>query len=338
MAVVDLRSDTVTKPSAAMRQAMAEAEVGDDVYGEDPTINRLEEQVAQLLEKPSALFMPSGTMANQVAMLSHTERGDEVFIHREAHAYFYEGGAPALWAGVTLTLLEGTEGLFDSDTLAAALRPENIHHPRPRLVWLENTHNRAGGAAFGPELMGPVMDIAHRRGLVVHVDGARLFNAAVALNVPAARLVHDADSVSVCLSKGLGAPVGSLLVGPTDFIDRARRYRKWLGGGMRQAGVLAAAGLVALTQIDRLAEDHERARRLAEGLRDLGYRAWQPSVPTNMVMVDVDEDAGVLAERCRALGVLVSPMGAHRIRLVTHLDIDDCAISRALDVFHEMRE
>lgn len=331
--VVDLRSDTVTRPSSAMREAMAKAEVGDDVYGEDPTVNRLEVRVAEVLGKEAGLFVPSGTMANQVAILSHTQRGDELFIHRESHAYYYEGAAPALWAGAMITLLDGSEGLFSADDLVQAVRPANIHHPTPRLVCLENTHNRAGGAALDVTRMDPVINTAHNLGLSVHIDGARLFNAEVALNVPAERLVREADSVSICLSKGLGAPVGSVLVGSNAFIDQARRYRKWLGGGMRQAGVLAAAGLLALENRTRLAEDHRRAQRLLEGLRQLGYDAWGPSRPTNMVMIDTPGPADSLVQEMASHGILMGTMGSQRIRLVTHWDIDDTGVERALSAF-----
>lgn len=334
---VDLRSDTVTKPSPEMRRAMGEAEVGDDVYGEDPTINRLEADAAQLLGKEAGLFVPSGTMANQVAILAHTERGDEMFIHQDSHAYYYEGGAAALWAGAMLTLLDGAEGLFSADALRERVRPANIHHPRPRLVSLENTHNRAGGAALAPDRVDPVMAAAHEMGLFVHVDGARLFNAAVALGIAAARLVRDADSISICLSKGLGAPVGSVLVGSQTFIDRARVYRKWLGGGMRQAGVLAAAGLLALQNVDRLAEDHVRAERLMTSLKGMGYQAWGPSVPTNMVMIETSGPAQPLVDKAAELGVRIGTMGPQRIRLVTHLDVDDAGIDRVLHAFEAMK-
>ncbi len=334
---MDLRSDTVTRPSEAMRLAMSQAEVGDDVYGEDPTVNRLEAETARLLGKDAALFVPSGTMANQVAILSHTERGDEMFIHRDSHAYYYEGAAATLWAGAMVTLLDGPEGLFTPETLRGAVRSANIHHPRPRLACLENTHNRAGGAALSPDAVDPVMAEAHTLGLLVHVDGARLFNAAAALDLPAERLVCDADSVSVCLSKGLGAPLGSLLAGSVPFIEKARRYRKWLGGGMRQVGVVAAAGLLALENRHRLAEDHRRAQRLFHGLLDLGYEAWIPSHPTNMVMIETKGPAEQLTGAALERGVAFGMMGPRRIRLVTHLDVDDGGIDQALEVFSQMK-
>lgn len=336
-ALVDLRSDTVTRPSQGMRRAMAEALVGDDVYGEDPTVNELESRVAGLLGKEAGLFMPSGTMANQVAILTHTNRGDEIFMHRDSHVFYYEGGAPSLWASAVMTLLDGPEGSFSVEDLQAHIRPENIHHPRPRMISLENTHNRAGGAALAPERLDPVMEEAHRQGLLVHLDGARIFNAAVALGVPASRLAKHTDSVSVCLSKGLGAPVGSVLVGPTDWIQQARRYRKWLGGGLRQVGVLAAAGLVALDNIARLQDDHRRAAALVSGLQELGYNAWVPSVPTNMVMVDLSVPGQPLVDQAADRGILMSTMGRERIRLVTHLDVDDEGVALALQVFEDMR-
>lgn len=334
---VDLRSDTVTRPSPAMRQAMAQAEVGDDVYGEDPTVNRLEAQAAALLGKDAGLFVPSGTMANQVAILAHTERGDEMFIHRDSHAYYYEGAAATLWAGAMLTLLDGEEGLFSAEDLRGAVRPPNIHHPTPKLVSLENTHNRSGGAALSPDRVDPVMAAAHEMGLAVHVDGARLFNAAVALGVEASRLVQSADSVSICLSKGLGAPVGSVLVGDRQFIDQARRYRKWLGGGMRQAGILASAGLLALENRHRLVDDHRRAGELYHGLKAMGYDAWVPEVPTNMVMINTEGPAEGLAMEAAKHGVAFGTMGARRVRLVTHLDVSDDGLEHALTVFSQLR-
>lgn len=332
--VVDLRSDTVTQPTSGMREAMYRAEVGDDVYGEDPTVNRLEEYVANMLGKEDSLFVPSGTMANQIAMLTHTQRGDEIFLHRDNHVYYYEGGSAALWAQATFTELTGSEGLMSPEDLENSIRPVNIHHPQPRLLTLENTHNRAGGAALSRQRLWPLVQVARRHHLLVHTDGARLANAAVALHVPMAELVQDVDSVSFCLSKGLGAPVGSLVAGTREFVDRARIYRKWLGGGMRQAGILGAAGLYALdNHIERLADDHRRALHLAHALKDIGYRVDLPSVPTNMVMVDLEVGVDSIIQRLKAEGILVGAMGQRRIRLVTHLDVDDQGIQRAIDMF-----
>lgn len=268
--LVDLRSDTVTKPSPEMRRAMAEAEVGDDVYGEDPTVRELEETGAALVGQEAGLFVPSGTMGNQVAVLTHTRRGDEVFLEAESHIYYYEVGDIAALAGAQPRPIPGSRGRFTAADLRAAVREPNIHYPNPRLVCLENTHNRAGGAVWRPEEVDAVVEAAHELGLAIHLDGARLFNAAVALGLPAARLARGVDSVMFCLSKGLGAPVGSLLCGPAEWIERARKERKRLGGGMRQAGILAAAGLWALRHnVERLAEDHANARWLAEQLAQI---------------------------------------------------------------------
>ncbi len=336
---IDLRSDTVTKPSLEMRQAMFDAPVGDDVYGEDPTINQLEKFSADLLGKPAGLFVPSGTMANQAAILAHTDRGDEVFIHKDSHAYYYEGGAAAMWSGITWNLLEGNEGTPTGDILRQAIRPVNIHHPRPRLLCLENTHNRAGGAAIGLSEMMSVIEAAREHRLLTHLDGARLFNAAAALELPPADLAAPFDSVSVCLSKGLGAPVGSVLVGSRDFIDRARVFRKWLGGGMRQAGVLAAGGLYALTHnLDRLSQDHARALQLVQALGEMGYQIFAPTKPTNMVMVDLPVAAEIAIEAVKQQGVLVGAMGPKRLRLVTHLDVDDEDIETAIRGFGRLYE
>ena len=264
-AIIDLRSDTVTLPTPAMRQAMADAEVGDDVFGEDPTVNRLEERAAELLGKEAALFTASGTMSNLLAVLTHTQRGDEVLLGSEAHIFWSEVGGAATLVGVQpRTLPNRPDGTLDPTLVEAAIRRPDVHHPQTGLLCLENTHNRCGGGVMTVEETATLSEVAHDRGIPVHLDGARLFNAAVALERPAKDLTAPVDSVCFCLSKGLGAPVGSLLGGSREFVDRARKYRKMVGGGMRQAGVIAAAGLVALTtMIDRMAEDHANARRLA---------------------------------------------------------------------------
>ena len=336
---IDLRSDTVTRPTPDMRRAMAEAEVGDDVYGEDPTVNRLEDEAAALIGKARALFVPTGTMGNQIAVLCHTERGDEMLLHAESHVYYYEAGGPALLAGVTVRLLEGGRGRFTSAAVAAALRPANAHFPRPSLVCLENTHNRGGGAVWDPEQAQAVADVAHGSGLAVHLDGARIWNAAVALRRPVAELCAPADTVMCCLSKGLGAPVGSLLCGPEDLMARARRYRKVLGGGMRQAGVIAAAGLVALRSMrERLGEDHANARFLAEALSDIrGLEVDPREVETNMVRVGTgDRPADQWSADLRGRGVLANAAGPHTLRLVTHLDAPRKACAVAVEVFAEV--
>ena len=330
--VIDLRSDTVTKPTAGMRAAMAAAEVGDDVFGDDPTVNLLQERAAEVVGKEAALFVPSGTMANLLALLSHTEPGDEVLLGEECHIYHYEVAGMARIAGLLAhPLPDGPDGRIAPEAVRRAIRPPNIHVPNVTLLCLENTHNRCGGAALPPEAMDELSRTAHELGLRVHLDGARIFNASVALGVPAARLAEGADSVSFCFSKGLGAPVGSILCGPRPFIERARRFRKMLGGGMRQAGVLAAAALYALDHhIERLAEDHANARALAEELREL--EPFEPNDPqTNIVVVTVRQGTveGWI-EAFRAAGVLAVPFGANRFRMVTHLDVTRTDIDEAL--------
>lgn len=337
--VIDLRSDTVTRPTGEMRRAMASAEVGDDVYSEDPTVNVLEAETAALVGHEAALFVPSGTMGNQVALLCHTVRGDEVFAHREAHIHYYEGGAPALLGGVTVQALDGWRGRFGVAELAAALRPADVHFSRARLVCIENTHNRGGGSVWPVAEVRTLADFAHGAGLLLHVDGARIWNAAIALGVPVAQLCRPADTVMCCLSKGLCAPVGSLLCGPAETIARARRYRKVLGGGMRQAGILAAAGLVALrTMVDRLAADHANARYLAEGLCDVRGLAVHPeAVETNIVLIhSAQRQAPEIIAALARHGVRVGAMGLHTLRLVTHHDVSREACTRAIEALRRV--
>ena len=264
--LIDLRSDTVTKPTPAMREAMARAEVGDDVFGDDPTVKALESRTAELLGKEAALFVPSGTMANQLAIRSHTEPGDEILVEANAHIYYYEGGAPAAMSGVMCRCINGQRGIFTGADVEASLRPADQHFPRTRLVCLENTHNRGGGKIWS---IGQVQEVAagvRKHGLQLHLDGARLWNASVAAGIPERDYATYFDTISVCFSKGLGAPVGSALVGPKAFIERARRFRKMFGGGMRQAGIIAAGALFALdNHRARLAEDHANAKALPPG-------------------------------------------------------------------------
>ena len=326
---IDLRSDTVSRPTPAMREAMAKAEVGDDVYGEDPTINRLQELAAALTGKQAALFMPSGTMANQVAIRSHTEPGDALIAGRSSHIFLFESGAAAAVSGVQAVLV-GEDGLFDADDLAEAIFPRDDHYPRTRLVCVENTHNASGGRLFPFDQLQRVSERARAAGLVLHLDGARLFNAAVASGRPARELAGPFDSVAFCLSKGLGAPVGSLLCGSREFIARAHRFRKMLGGGMRQAGIIAAAGVHALEHgIERLAEDHDNARRLAEGLRGLPGVRLQREPETNIVLFSVD-DVDDFVPEIRARGVLINAIGPDVLRAVTHLDVSTADIERTL--------
>jgi threonine aldolase len=327
--LVDLRSDTVTRPTEGMRRAMVDAPLGDDVFGEDPTVNRLEEYVAARLGKEAALYCPSGTMTNQIGVYVATGRGDEVLLHEGAHIFNYEAGAPALLSGVQVRPLSGEGGVVNTETLRAAIRSENIHFPRPKLLCLENTHNLAGGRIFPFEEFAAVANEAQSLGLKVHLDGARLFNAEVATGIPARQWCERVDTVSVCSSKGLGAPVGSLLAGDEETIRDARRARKAFGGGMRQAGVIAAASLYAFEHhVERLVEDHERARRLAEGLVEAGYAVEMPE--TNIVLVDVGNAVRFLAELAEK-GVLATPRTARTIRFVTHLDVGDEEVDVAVE-------
>jgi threonine aldolase len=328
--LIDLRSDTVTRPTEAMRRAMAEAPVGDDVFGEDPMVNALEEYVAGLLGKEAAIYCPSGTMTNQIGLFVNTNRGEEVLLHEGAHVFVYEAGAPALLSGVQVRTLTGEGGVISPDALRAAVRPENVHFPRSRLLCLENTHNTAGGKVYPLDEFAAVAGEARALGLKVHLDGARLFNAAVAAGVPAREWCTHADTVSVCSSKGLGAPVGSLLAGSEETIHEARRARKAFGGGMRQAGVIAAASLHAFEHhVERLAEDHERAKQLAAGLQGAGYAVEPPE--TNIVLVGVGDAEGFLAALARE-GVLATPAKAGYVRLCTHLDARDGEIEAAIEV------
>jgi threonine aldolase len=330
---VDLRSDTVTRPTAGMRAAMAAADVGDDVYGEDPTAARLEARVAELLGKEAALFVPSGTMANQIALLLHCRPGDEVIVGAGTHCMEYESGGAAAWAGVQFAVV-GEDGTFDAETVRAAIRPAADWLPRSALVVLENTHNRGGGRVFPQAAAEAIGAAARAAGLRVHLDGARLWNASAATGVDVATLAAPADTVSVCFSKGLGAPVGSALAGPLDLVREARRLRKRMGGGMRQVGVLCAAALHALDHHRaRLGEDHRNARLLAERLASVPGCVVDPAaVETNIVLVDTRRPAVEVAARAAREGVLLSVFGPHRLRAVTHLDVDRAGILRAVEV------
>jgi threonine aldolase len=328
--VIDLRSDTVTRPGAAMRRAMAEAAVGDDVYGEDPTVNRLEEVVADLLGTEKALFVPSGCMANQIAIQAHTRPGDDVLVGRGAHSFLYESGAASAYGGVQLTVLDG-DGRFTAEQVEAAWKPDNHHMPPTRLVMVENTHNMGGGLLWAREALSAVQATGRRLGLALHLDGARLWNAAVASATTVAERARYATTVTCCVSKGLGAPVGSLLAGPADLVRQARAERKRLGGGLRQVGILAAAGLLALDRVERLVDDHARARALAEA----AATRWPGSVDvalvqTNIVRIETADPRALLGH-LHALGVLAVPASATTVRLVTHVDVDDDDIGRAVE-------
>ena len=327
--MIDLRSDTVTRPTEEMRRAMLEAPVGDDVFEEDPTVHRLEEYVADLLGKQAALYAPSGTMTNQIGVHVSTNRGEEVLLHEGSHIFVYEAGAPAMLSSVQLRTLPGENGMLSPETVSAAVRPEDVHFPRSRLLCLENTHNTSGGKVFPLDDFAAAAARAKDLGLRVHLDGARLFNAQAATGIPAREWCAHADTVSVCSSKGLGAPVGSLLAGGEETIGEARRARKAFGGGMRQAGIIAAASLYAFeNHVNRLAEDHQRASNLAAGLREAGYEAEEPE--TNLVLVAVERPSEFLQALSRE-GVLATPGRPGFVRLCTHLDVGDEDIQTAIE-------
>ncbi|HDQ73700.1 MAG TPA: low-specificity L-threonine aldolase [Chloroflexi bacterium] len=340
MKIIDMRSDTVTQPTPEMREAMYKAEVGDDVYGEDPTINRLEQMTAERLGKEAALFVASGTMGNLVALLTHCQRGDEVIVGNRAHTFVYEQGGMAALGGISpYPIPNQADGTLRLEDIKKAIRGDNVHYPRTRLLCLENTHNMCDGAPLTAEYTAQAAQLAHQHGLQVHVDGARIFNAAAALDVDVRDLLKDVDSVMFCLSKGLCAPVGSMVCGSAEFIAEAHRSRKVVGGGMRQAGVLAAAGIVALEQIaPRIAEDHVRAKRLAQGLATIPGVQVAP-VQSNILyfwMTDADSKTqDKIVERLAEQGVLVLGRLDGRFRAVTHYWIDDEAVERAIDAMRK---
>jgi threonine aldolase len=340
MEYIDLRSDTVTKPTPEMREAMAKAEVGDDVYGDDPTVNRLQAIAAEMTGHEAGLFVASGTMGNLSAVLAHCQRGDEVILGKEAHTYRYEAGGISVLGGVhSCQLPNQADGTIALEDIEGAIRYDDPHQPITRLVTIENTQNRCGGKCLSVEYTNQVVEFAHKRGLKVHLDGARVFNAAAGLGVSVKDLTSPVDSVTFCLSKGLSAPVGSVLCGSKDFIEKAHRVRKMLGGGMRQVGVLAAAGIVALEKVaPRLGEDHVRARTLAEGLSENRGLVLDVGTPaTNMIFMnlnsDVEMSANEVAEKMKEHGVLAGVAGNRRFRLVTHYWIDDESVEKAIAAF-----
>ena len=343
MEYIDLRSDTVTQPTLAMREAMAKAEVGDDVMDEDPTVNWLQEMAADRMGKPAGLFVASGTMGNLCAILAHCNRGDEAILGAHAHTFSFEGGGISALGGIhSHQLEEQADGSLVIDDVASAIRPDDIHQPPTRLISLENTHNRRGGTFQTPHYTRRLSEFAHEKGLVVHLDGARVFNAGVAQGIDVRELTQPVDSVTFCLSKGLCAPVGSVLCGDVNFIKKARRIRKQVGGGMRQAGVIAAAGIVALeTMVVRLAEDHSRAAALAKGLREIPGITLPFGLPaTNMVFLDLSKSLGKnsheIAAELKNLGILVGTPGDIRFRLVTHYWVNDESISKVIDSFKKV--
>jgi threonine aldolase len=339
--IVDLRSDTVTRPTPAMRRAMADAEVGDDVYREDPTVNRLQDRAAEIFSREAALFVPSGTMGNQIALKVHTAPGQEVICENRAHIFNYEMGMLSAFSGIVPRTVLAEDGIMNWAQVESLIRSRSDHHSVTGVVELENTSNLAGGSVYPAAVSDEICDRAHERGLPVHLDGARMFNAAVALGRSVADLTRKFDSIMFCLSKGLGAPVGSMVVGGRDFIEEARLVRKMLGGGMRQAGILAAAGLVALEESPkRLHVDHENARFLAEGLAEIpGVRTDAAKVKTNILFFDVS-DSGLTAQevskRLAAHGVLANGTSHTSIRMVTHFDVDRSGCERALKVLREV--
>jgi threonine aldolase len=334
--IIDLRSDTVTRPTPAMRAAMAAAEVGDDVFNDDPTVIRLQERLADYLGKEAALFVPSGTMSNQICVRAHTQPGDELLCESSCHIYLNEQGGPAVLSGVTCRCLEGDHGILDVSQLEDKVRPDDEHQVRTRLVCLENTHNYGGGRIYPLEKIEAISQWARSAGLRMHLDGARLWNAVVATGIPAATWSACFDSVSVCFSKGLGAPVGSALAGTREFVARGRRIRKLLGGGMRQVGVIAAAALYALDHhIERLAEDHRNAQVLARAIADTpGLRLEPPEVETNLVWFRVDPEVGTAKELAAALkqrGVLIHVSSRNLLRACTHLDVSAAQAAQAAE-------
>jgi threonine aldolase len=338
--VIDLRSDTITRPTPAMRAAMHSAEVGDDVFSEDPTVNRLEERVAGLLGKEAALFVPSGTMSNQICVKAHTQPGDELICEATGHIYQFEVGGPAVLSGVTCRTLEGDYGILDVTQLDGKVRPVNDHLVRTRLVCLENTHNRGGGRIYPIEKIEAISTWARANGLIMHLDGARLWNAIVASGIKAAQWAKHFDTVSVCFSKGLGAPVGSALVGPREFVIRARKIRKLFGGGMRQAGVIAAAALYAVeNHVERLAEDHKNARTIGQAVADTpGLRLDPPDIDTNILFFDIDPELGTAKQVAAALkerGLRVHPTAPQTIRCCTHLDVSAAQAERAAETIRQ---
>jgi len=337
VATIDLRSDTVTRPTAEMRRAMAEAEVGDDVYGEDPTVNRLEQRAAEIFAREAAIFVPSGTMGNAIAIKVHTRHGQEIICESRGHIFNYEMATLASFSGCLVRPVFAEDGILNWSDIRRVIAPKIYYRAQTGLVSLENTHNMAGGTVYPPAVAEEICDHAHEAGLPVHLDGARIFNAATFLNRPVAELTRKFDSVMFCLSKGLGAPVGSLLVGSRGFIDQARGYRKALGGGMRQAGILAAAGLIALEKMPaRLGEDHANARFLAEDMARVPELKIDPAkIQTNILVLDISGTGMNSSEFCRRLAehhVLAGGVTSETVRFVTHMDVDRAACERAVEV------
>jgi threonine aldolase len=338
--MIDLRSDTVTRPSPAMRQAMATAEVGDDVFGDDPTVNKLQERVAQLFGKEAALYVPSGTMGNQACLYAHTEPGDEILFEAGAHIFNYESAAPAALSGLLTHPIVGKRGMFTAEDVRVRVRPINVHSPRTRLVSIENTHNRAGGAIFPLDEIKRIHDVAREHGLIMHLDGARIWNAHVATGTPLAEYATYFDSISACFSKGLGCPVGSIIIGSREFVTKAHRVRKRFGGGLRQVGILAAAALYALDHnIERLKDDHANARWLSTQLAQIpGIDIDLEATQTNIIVLDVAKTGRTpqdIVDALKKRNVLAVVFGPTRIRCVTHLDVTRSDCEQAVAAFRD---
>jgi threonine aldolase len=341
MSIIDLRSDTVTKPTLAMRSFMISAEVGDDVFSEDPTVNKLQEMMAQMLNKEAALFVSSGTQANQTSINAHTNPGDEVICDINAHIFNYESGAPALLSGVQLHPLIAEKGHLRPEQIKTVIRPGDDHYPQSRLIVLENTHNKAGGTIFPLAQIEAISELAGKHGLKMHLDGARLWNASIATGITLEKYASHFDSVALCFSKGLGAPMGSIIAGDKDFIRRAHYFRKVYGGGMRQIGILAAACIFAVeNHFERLHEDHENARLLAEAIKELpGFRIEPEPVETNIIMVDVSgtgKSSTEILDELKKAGILALAISTGKIRLVTHLDVNRLLINEAIEIFTKL--
>jgi len=338
MKIIDLRSDTVTKPSPAMREAMMAAEVGDDVFGEDPTVNRLQDHLARLFQKDAAMFVPSGTMGNQICVKLHSLPGNEIICEADCHIFKYEAGGAGLLSGVQTHLIAGTRGVISAEEVNSAINSrDDIHASPTALIALENTHNRAGGTIYPLDEIKKIAVVAREHNVPMHLDGARLFNACVASGLKPSDYAPHFDTISICFSKGLGAPVGSAVVGSAELIARARYFRKALGGGMRQAGILAAAAFFALeNNVSKLQYDHQRARHLAETIAKIPvFRIDMSSVQTNIVIFDtLAESSDVVVQKLAAHGILSIPFGPSRVRLVTHLDLDDNDIAQTISIFN----
>ena len=338
---VDLRSDTVTQPTAAMREAMMNAPVGDDVLGDDQTVIQLQDMLAEMLGKEAALFVPSGTMSNAIAIRAHTVPGDEIITETVSHIYVYEGGGYAALSGCSVALVPGNSGIMEPKDVEKAIRKQEGslgHYPNGTLVCVENTANRGGGTCYPQDTLDEIAKIAHQNGCAAHIDGARLFNASIATGISPSRMVKEYDSISICLSKGLGTPVGSVLVGSSEFISKAHRWRKMFGGGMRQAGVLAACGIYALeNHIERLQEDHQRAKHLAKVVNSIdGFNVDLDSVETNMVYIEGDIGAKRILENLAKHGIDVLEVGPTAVRAVVHLHITDEDIERTIQAFQSI--